>query len=73
MPMAPASIAIRTANALGDGMMSRAWSATSPTTIALLIVPKPGRCRSGIQASSTMPLTPMTTQPIGTSRCLAMP
>ena len=48
-------------------------SATSPTTIVLLTVPKPGRCRSGIQASSTVPLTPITTQPIGTPRCLAMP
>jgi surfactin synthase thioesterase subunit len=73
MAMAPASIATRIAMAGGDGMISRAWSATSPTTITLLTVPKPGRCRSGIQASSTMPLTPMTTQPIGTSRCLAMP
>jgi len=71
--MAAVSVASRTAIARGEGITVRAWSATSPTTIALLTVPKPGRCRSGIQASSTMPLTPITTQPIGTPRCLAMP
>ena len=71
--MAAASVASRTAMARGEGITARAWSATSPTTIVLLTVPKPGRCRSGIQASSTMPLAPITTQPIGTPRCWAMP
>ena len=39
-------------------------STTSPTTITLLSVPKPGRRRSGSQATSTSAAVPMTTQPI---------
>ena len=71
--MAAASMPALVARALGAGISDTATFTTRPTTTALLMVPNPGRCRSGIHAASTTKLTTMTTQPIRTPSSRAIP
>ena len=63
----------RTTSARGWGSSGSTASATSPTTITLLTVPMPGRCRSGTQSSRTATLTAMSTDPMGSPARLASP
>jgi len=44
-----------------------------PTSTTLLTVPRPGRCRSGIQPSSTTAPTRIETVPMARPVCVAMP
>ena len=48
----------------GAGTTASAASTARPITTTLLTVPSPGRCRSGIQASSTSAPTTIATVPI---------
>src|SRR5829696_4641135 len=61
--MPAAAKAARPGSPPGAGSTARTASTASPTTTTLLRVPRPGRSRSGIQASSTSAPTTIVTDP----------
>ncbi len=52
--IARASTTIRTVRLLNSGSSRSVASVVKPMIAALAMVPTPGRCRSGIQSSSTI-------------------
>lgn len=55
------------------GSTARPTSSETPTSTTLLIVPSPGRCRSGIHNSSTAAPTMITSAPMDSLACRARP
>src|SRR5690348_11164607 len=69
----PSRNATRTPSCVGVASARRAMSTTIPMTRTLLTVPSPGRCRSGIQPSSTITPVAMVMVPNETGTNRAMP
>jgi hypothetical protein len=70
----PSAISVtRQANGARSGSRSSDQFIARPIRIALLTVPSPGHCRSGIQSSNTAAPTTITTVPIASPRCPASP